>query len=66
MAQQAEDQGVEKAKLLVETADLKLRNRYKRWFFEAAKEAGKWRCTGKLLAVAVYETGEGGRFLKRS
>ena len=66
MAKQAEDQAVEKARLPVETAYIKLRNRYKRWFFEAVKEARKWKCTGKLLAVAVYETGKEYRFLKRS
>ena len=41
MVKQTEDQAIEKARRLVEATDLKLRNRHKRWFFEATKEARK-------------------------
>ncbi|RKF54802.1 hypothetical protein OnM2_094049 [Erysiphe neolycopersici] len=41
MVKQVEDQAVEKARRLVEVANLKLRNSYNRQFFEAAKESRK-------------------------
>ncbi|RKF64261.1 hypothetical protein OnM2_020017 [Erysiphe neolycopersici] len=65
MVKQVEDQAVEKAIRLVEVTDLKLRNSYKRWFFEAAKEARKWRCKGKLSLAAVFEAGKECRLLRR-
>ena len=65
MVKQLDGQAVEKARRLVEVADLKLRNSYKRWFFEAAKEARKWRYDGKLSPALVFETGKECRLLKR-
>ena len=65
MVKQTEDQAIEKARRFVEATDLKLRNRYKRWFFEAAKEARKWRCADRLPLVAVFEGGKECRYLKR-
>ena len=64
MVKQTEHQAIEKARILVEATDLKLRNRYERWFFEAAKEARKWRCADSLPLVAVFEGGKECRYLK--
>ena len=41
MVKQLDGQAVEKARRLVEVADLKLQNSYKRWFFKAAEESRK-------------------------
>ena len=65
MVKQTENLAIEKARMLVEAADLKLRNEYKRWVFEAANQARKWGCTGKLSSAAVYETGKECRLLRR-
>ena len=64
MVKQTENLAIEKARMLVEAADFKLRNGFKRWVFEAAKQAHKWRCTGKLSSAAVNETGKECRLLR--
>lgn len=65
MVQQREEDQLAKAKRLVEAAELKARNARKRWYFEAAKEARKWRLTGRLDPVEVVDKEGGRRLLKR-
>jgi hypothetical protein len=65
MVQQREEDQLAKARRVVEAAELKAHNARKRCFFEAAKEARKWRLLGKLLPAEVSESGVGCRLLKR-
>ena len=53
-----------KAMKAVEAAQLKARNASKRCFNDAAKEARKWRITGRLDPAEIYESGRECRFLK--
>jgi hypothetical protein len=65
MIQHREEDEVEKARKILEAAEAKVRRAYKRWFEEAAKEARKWRISGKLLPANVYDSELGLRILKR-
>ncbi|KAI1106884.1 hypothetical protein F4804DRAFT_299367 [Jackrogersella minutella] len=65
MVKQREDNLLEEARRIVEAAELKLKNDHKKWYFEAAKKARKWRIIGKLDPAVVYETGKKCKYLKR-
>jgi hypothetical protein len=56
VVQKEEDQ-LAKARRLVEAAEKKLEKQHKRWYFEAAKEARKWRMNSRLAPVELYESG---------
>ncbi|KAI1107604.1 hypothetical protein F4804DRAFT_296520 [Jackrogersella minutella] len=65
MVKQREDNLLEKTRRMVEAAELKLKNDHKKWYFEAAKKARKWRTIGKLDPAVVYERGKKCTYLKR-
>jgi DDE superfamily endonuclease/Tc5 transposase-like DNA-binding protein len=65
MVQQKEEDQVAKARRIVEAAELRAQNMRKRIFEEAAKEARKWRTSGKLDRVEVHDSELGIRWLKR-
>ena len=65
MVLQREEDQVAKARKVVEAAELKARNARKRCFEEAAKEARKWRISGKLKRVRVCDSERGTRMLVR-
>jgi hypothetical protein len=62
---QSKDNDVEKARRLVEAADQKAKNACKRLFEEAAKEARKWRTSGRLGRAEVVDSEGGKRLLIR-
>ena len=65
MVVQKNDDDLVKARKMVEAADLRERNAFKRWFTAIAKEARKWRMTGKLAPAEVVDSNGGMRLLKR-
>ena len=64
MVLQRKESELIKAMKVVEAAQLKARNASKRCFNDAAKEARKWRITGRLDPAEIYESGRECRFLK--
>jgi hypothetical protein len=62
---QSKDNDVEKARRLVEAADRKVKNKQKRLFEEVAKEARKWRTSGRLGRAEVVDSEGGNRLLIR-
>ena len=62
---QKKDDDLEKARKLVEAAETKAHNAIKRAFAEAAKEARKWRLTGRLAPAEIVDSDQGGRLLRR-
>jgi hypothetical protein len=54
-----------KAMKAIEAATLKALNAIKRCFINAVKEAYKWRTTGRLDPVEIYESGRKCRLLKQ-
>ena len=65
MVRQKEEDQVAKARRIVEAAELKAHNARKCCFEEAAKEARKWRTSGKLDRAEVCDSELGIRWLKR-
>ena len=65
MVQQKDEDQVAKARKIVEAAESKAYNARKRCFEEAAKEARKWRISGKLGRAEVCDSEHGVRLLKR-
>ena len=65
MVRQREEDEVERAKKVIEAAELRVRNARKRFFSEVAKEARRWRSIGKLDRALVYDSDHGWRLLKR-
>ncbi|KAI1098084.1 hypothetical protein F4804DRAFT_138153 [Jackrogersella minutella] len=65
MVKQREDNLLEKARRMMEAAELNLKNDHKKWYFEAAKKARKWRTIGKPDPEVVYQTGKKCKYLKR-
>ncbi|OWT42926.1 transposase [Pochonia chlamydosporia 170] len=65
MVVQREEDLLAKARRVVEAAELRAQKARKKVFSDAAKEARKWRLTGKLNPGEVYETGFQLRLLKR-
>ena len=65
MVLQRKEDKLSKAVKVVEAAQLKARNTIKRCFNDAAKEARKWRITGRLGPAEIYESGREFRLLKR-
>lgn len=64
VAQKKEDDLV-KARKIVKAAELRAHNALKRAFAAAAKEARKWRLTGRLAPAEIVESQYGKRMLKR-
>ena len=64
MVHKREDQ-IAKARKVVEAAELRAHNARRRWFEEAAKEARKWRASGRLGRVEICYSEYGTRWLKR-
>jgi hypothetical protein len=62
---QREDDELQKAIAIVEAAEIRKKQLYKRVSFEAAKKARKWRIDKVLLPAEVYETGRNCRLLRR-
>ena len=54
-----------KAKRIADAADKKQHNMFKRWFFEAAKTARKWRLECKLDPLEIYDSRGGCRLLRK-
>ena len=65
MVRQLEEDELKKAQELVRAAEEKQRRQYKKWFFEAAKKARKWRIHGTLQPIELYEAGRPVRYLRR-
>ncbi|OWT42482.1 DDE superfamily endonuclease domain-containing protein [Pochonia chlamydosporia 170] len=65
MVRRREDAALTEARRRVQAAEQRARNGYKRWFDAAAKEARKWRTSGRLEPAAIYETDRSCRLLKR-
>jgi hypothetical protein len=65
MIRQNKEDDIEKARRLVEAADQKAKNARKRLFEEAAKEARKWRTSGRLGRAEVVDSEGGKRLLIR-
>lgn len=65
MVQQKGEDQVAKARQVLEAAEIKAHNARKRWFEEAAKEARRWRASGKLKRAEVCDSERGTRWLKR-
>ncbi|OAQ58169.1 DDE superfamily endonuclease [Pochonia chlamydosporia 170] len=65
MVQKREEDQIAKARKTVEAAELKAHNARRRWFEEAAKEARKWRASGRLGRVEICDSEYGTRWLKR-
>jgi hypothetical protein len=62
---QREDDELQKAIAIVEAAEVRKKQLYKRVSFEAAKKGRKWRIDKVLLPGEVYETGRNCRLLRR-
>jgi hypothetical protein len=62
---QRDEDEVAKASRVVEQAEIRERNAFKRAFTAAAKEARKWRMTGKLGPAEIVESGKEKRLLRR-
>ena len=65
MVQQRGEDQVARARKVVEGAEKKAHTARKRWFEQAAKEARKWRASGRLGRVEVCDSERGTRWLKR-
>jgi hypothetical protein len=65
MVIQKEEDMLAKAQKLVEAAEQKARNKFKNLFSDTAKEARRWRISGKLKACEIHESGKGVRWLRR-
>ncbi|KJZ68083.1 hypothetical protein HIM_12526 [Hirsutella minnesotensis 3608] len=65
MVKRREEDQVAKARKVIEDAEKKTRNARKRWFEETAKEARKWRASGRLERAEVCDSDRGKRWLKR-
>jgi hypothetical protein len=65
MVLQRKEDELSKVVKVVEAAQLKAHNAIKRCFNDAAKEARKWRITGRLGPAEIYESGWECRLLKR-
>jgi hypothetical protein len=65
MVRQREEDQLAKAQKLVEAAEQRAYNMRKRYFEEVAKEARKWRVSGRLGRAEVVDSDLGSRLLKR-
>jgi hypothetical protein len=60
-----EDDELAKARRVVQAAEQRAHNKIKRMYADAAKEARKWRLTGRLGPAEVVEEVDKIRLLKR-
>ncbi|KAK3686099.1 hypothetical protein B0T22DRAFT_443199 [Podospora appendiculata] len=58
MVVQREEDSLAKARRMVEVAEQRYKTRVKDTYFDAAKEARKWRIEGKLQPCEIYEFGK--------
>jgi hypothetical protein len=65
MVVQKNDDDLAKVRKMVEAADLRERNAFKRWFTATIKETRRWRMTRELEPVEVVDSSGSMRRLKR-
>ena len=64
MVIQKEEDRLAKARKLVEAAEQKTHNKVKILFSDTAKEAHRWRISGKLKAYEIHKSGKGIMWLR--